>query len=720
MNVGEYSVNNRVVSWLLVIILVGGGIYGFESMGKLEDPAFTIKNAKVITLYPGATAEQVQEEVTYHIEEAIQLMGQVDEIDMTISRPGMSDIKIQFKNTYRAKDFPDIYDELRRKLKDMEHKLPPGALPPQVIDDFGDVYGIYLALTGDGYTYRDLKDVADELKKQLVLVDGVRKVTIGGTQNEVAYLEVSRATAGELGISLEQVASVLEKQNVVVDAGRVRVGDEYLRIEPTGEHTSVKEMGELLITSDQQRLIYLKDIATITRAYKEVPNKLIYLDGQPALTLGISMLEGVNVVAVGERIDQRFSGLVESIPVGMQLKPIYNQPKEVDNSVRGFLVSLGQALGIVVVVLLFFMGIRVGLIIAAVLLITVSGTLWIMEMQGIELQRISLGALVIALGMLVDNAIVVAEGMLVRIQSGMKALQAAGEVVGKSMWALLGGTVIGILAFSAIGLSPDSTGEFIGSLFYVILISLSLSWITAISTTPLLCALLLKPAEVSGEERDPYDAVMFRAYRKLVSLAVRRRWTTVGVAIGLFAAAIVGFGSVKQAFFPTANTPLFFVDIWLPEGSDIRATRDAALKVDTFVRKQPGVVQSLAVVGGGDQRFTLVFEPKEVSTAYAQLIVRAESVEQIPELRQKIETFMADMPDNDPLTKTLRIGPGRDSKIEARFHGSDPAVLRRLSEEAKVIMRADTEARDVRDDWRQPVKLVHASWASPARMSRWR
>ncbi|NCF10595.1 MAG: AcrB/AcrD/AcrF family protein, partial [Gammaproteobacteria bacterium] len=706
MNVGEYSVNNRVVSWLLVIILVGGGIYGFESMGKLEDPAFTIKNAKVITLYPGATAEQVQEEVTYHIEEAIQLMGQVDEIDMTISRPGMSDIKIQFKNTYRAKDFPDIYDELRRKLKDMEHKLPPGALPPQVIDDFGDVYGIYLALTGDGYTYRDLKDVADELKKQLVLVDGVRKVTIGGTQNEVAYLEVSRATAGELGISLEQVASVLEKQNVVVDAGRVRVGDEYLRIEPTGEHTSVKEMGELLIASDQQRLIYLKDIATITRAYKEVPNKLIYLDGQPALTLGISMLEGVNVVAVGERIDQRFSGLVESIPVGMQLKPIYNQPKEVDNSVRGFLVSLGQALGIVVVVLLFFMGLRVGLIIAAVLLITVSGTLWIMEMQGIELQRISLGALVIALGMLVDNAIVVAEGMLVRIQSGMKALQAAGEVVGKSMWALLGGTVIGILAFSAIGLSPDSTGEFIGSLFYVILISLSLSWITAISTTPLLCALLLKPAEVSGEERDPYDAVMFRAYRKLVSLAVRRRWTTVGVAIGLFAAAIVGFGSVKQAFFPSANTPLFFVDIWLPEGSDIRATRDAALEVDAFMREQQGVVQSLAVVGGGDQRFTLVYEPKELSTAYAQLIIRAESVEQIPELRQKVEAFMADMPDNDPLTKTLRIGPGRDSKIEARFHGSDPAVLRRLSEEAKAIMRADSEARDVRDDWRQPVKLV--------------
>ncbi|HEY5718947.1 MAG TPA: efflux RND transporter permease subunit, partial [Gammaproteobacteria bacterium] len=206
MNLGEYSVKNPVVSWLLVIILVGGGIAGFESMGKLEDPAFTIKNAKVLTPYPGASAEQVQNEVTYHIEEAIQLMGQVDKIKMSISRPGLSDIMIEFKNTYRAADFPNIYDELRRKLKDMEHKLPPGALPPTVIDDFGDVYGVYLALTGDGYTYRDLKDVADELKKQLVLVDGVRKVTIGGAQNEVAYLEVSRATAGELGISLEQVA----------------------------------------------------------------------------------------------------------------------------------------------------------------------------------------------------------------------------------------------------------------------------------------------------------------------------------------------------------------------------------------------------------------------------------------------------------------------------------------------------------------------------------
>jgi len=706
MNIGEYSVRNKVVSWLLVVIFIGGGIAGFESIGKLEDPAFTIKNAKVITLYPGATAQQVQDEVTYHLEEAIQLMGQVKHIKMTVSRPGMSDILIEFKDTYRAKDFPDIYDELRRKLKDMEHKLPPGAHPPRVIDDFGDVYGIYLALTGEGYTYRDLKDVADELKKQLVLVDGVRKVVIGGVQREVAYIEISRATAGELGISLEQIASVLAAQNAVVDAGRVRVGDEYLRIEPTGEQTSVTEIGDLLISSDEQRLLYLKDISTITRAYDDVPTKLIYLDGKPALTLGISMLPGENVVAVGERLDARFDQLLEVMPVGMELKAIYNQPKEVDASVNGFLVSLAQALGIVVVVLLIFMGLKVGLIIATVLLITVSGTLWIMEMNGIELQRISLGALIIALGMLVDNAIVIAEGMLVRIQAGMNALKAAGEVVGKSVWALLGGTVIGILAFSAIGLSPDSTGEFIGSLFYVILISLLLSWVTAVSTTPLLCALLLRPAKGSDGPRDPYDGAMFRAYRNLVGLAVRRRWVTVAMTMALFVAAIVGFGSVKQAFFPNSNTPLLFVDVWTPEGSDIHATRDAALRVEAFLREQPEVLQTTTIVGGGDVRFTLVYDVKEASSAFAQVIAQAESVDQLPALRERVDRFMADLPELDPLTKWLRIGPGRDSKIEVRFSGPDAIVLRELSEKAKAVLRADPESRDVRDDWRQPAKLV--------------
>ncbi|MCK5697823.1 MAG: efflux RND transporter permease subunit, partial [Gammaproteobacteria bacterium] len=479
MNIGEYSVKNPVVSWLLVIVFLAGGYSGFIKMGKLEDPEFTIKDVKIITQYPGATAQQVYDEVSYHIEEAIQLMPQVKWIKMSISRPGMSDITVTFQDKYNKDDFPNIYDEVRRKIADMLHKLPPGAQEPVIVDSFADVYGVYAALSGEGYSYRDLKDAADFLKKEMVLVDGVRKIVIGGTQSEVVYLDISRQRLGELGLSLETIGQILKSQNVVTDAGKVVVGNEYLRIQPTGEFQSVNLIGDVLISSENKTLIYLKDIAHIRREYKEVPDLLIYYEGKPALTLGISMQSGENVVAVGENLSKKMSEISSLIPIGMKLDIIYNQPEEVKKSVSGFMLNLVAAIVIVIVVLLLFMGVTAGLIIGTVLLITVAGTLLIMELYGIELQRISLGALIIALGMLVDNAIVVAEGMMVRIQSGMNAAKAAKEVVGKNAVGLLGGTIVGILAFSAIGLSQDSTGEFSRTLFYVLLISLLLSWITA-------------------------------------------------------------------------------------------------------------------------------------------------------------------------------------------------------------------------------------------------
>ncbi|MCG7872747.1 MAG: efflux RND transporter permease subunit [Candidatus Thiodiazotropha lotti] len=708
MNIGEYSVRTPVISWLLVIILVGGGLLSFDKMGKLEDPAFTIKNAKVITLYPGASAQEVEDEVTYHIEDAIQRLEQVKRIKMSISRPGMSDISIEFKDKYRADDFPDIYDELRRKIVDMKNKLPPGAQDPMVIDDFGDVYGVYLALTGQGYSWRDLWDFADYLKQELVLVPGIRKVTIGGEQKEVVYVDISRERLGELGISPSSIAQLLQSQNAVVTAGHGNVQHQRLRIVPSGELTSVSAIGDILVASEDKRLIYLRDIANITRAYNEVPSQLYYLNGKQALTLGISMQSGENVVAVGERLTNRVMELIPNIPIGMEIKEIYNQPLEVDKSVSGFLVSVGQAVAIVIVVLLVFMGLRVGLIIGAVLLITVAGTLLLMYLEGIELQRISLGALVIALGMLVDNAIVVAEGMLVRMQSGMRAAQAAQETVGKTIWALLGGTVIGILAFSAIGLSQDSTGEFANSLFWVILYSLLLSWVTAISTTPLLCSLLLKPgSSTGGQADDPYGSGVFKLFRNLVDRAVRLRWLTVSIVIGLFILAVIGFGSVKQAFFPESNTPMFFVDIWEIEGTDIRATREDTLRINQFLMEQEGVEQTSISIGGGHQRYTLVYDPKETSSVYSQIIVKTDTRERIAEVWDKVDRHMKEhYPWTDPIIKSLRIGPGRDSKIEARFQGPDPVVLRQLSQQTQQIMRADPEAKDIRDDWRQPVKLI--------------
>jgi multidrug efflux pump subunit AcrB len=706
MNIGEYSVQSKVISWLLVVIMVGGGLIAYDKMGKLEDPAFTIKSAKILTPYPGATAEEVQNELTYHLEDAIQKMPQIKRIKMSVSRPGLSDILIDFKDEYKARDLPNIFDELRRKIADVKPFLPPGAQAPIILDDFGDVYGIYMVLTGEGYTWRDLYDTADAIKKQLVLVPGVRKVVIEGEQREVVYLEMSRSRLAELGIDLQQIGNVLGSQNVVVDSGSVRVGDDYLRISPTGDFQSVQEIGDLLISSDDKTLLRLSDIATITRAYEEIPNKIYYVDGKPGLSIGISMAAGENVVAVGRAVNRKLESLLPVIPIGMDMVPVYDQPEEVENSVGGFLISVGQAVVIVIVVLLLFMGLRTGIVIGAVLLITVAGTLFFMNLFAIELQRVSLGALVIALGMLVDNAIVVAEGMLVRMDSGMNAVKAAGEAVGKTIWALLGGTVIGILAFSAIGLSTDNTGEFASSLFYVILISLSLSWVTAISTTPLFCALLLKPDPVAAG-RDPYAGKLFQKYRSIVAAAVNHRWATLGVVVVLFALAAIGFGSVKRGFFPDSNTPIFFVDVWEPEGADIRSTRDDTLRVSDFIRQQPGVVQTTSVIGGPHQRFTLVYDSREPAPVYSQIIVRTETREQIPGIWRATSEFMREeMPWTDPIIKALRIGPGRDAKIEARFSGPDPEILRQLSEQAQAIMRANGGAVDIRDDWRSPVKVA--------------
>lgn len=706
MNIGEYSVRTPVVSWLLIVIMVGGGIWAFQGMGKLEDPPFTIKMAKILTPYPGASAREVQEELTYHLEDAIQRMPQIKRIKMSVSRPGLSDILIEFKDEYQAADLPNIFDELRRKIADVSSSLPPGASEPIILDDFGDVYGVYLVLHGEGYSWRDIYDTADIIKKQLVLVDGVRKVVIDGEQREVVYLDISRSRLAELGISLEQIASVLGSQNVVVDAGNVQVGGDYLRFSPTGAFKSAQEMGEVLISSSERRLIRLSDIATITRAYETVPNKIYFVNGKPGLSVGVSMAAGENVVAVGERIDRKLRGLMTRIPVGMELAQVYDQPKEVSDSVGGFLTSVAQAVAIVIAVLLVFMGLRTGIVIGAVLLITVAGTLLIMRIYNIELQRISLGALVIALGMLVDNAIVVAEGMLVRMNAGKTPEQAAREAVGKTIWALLGGTVIGILAFSAIGLSPDNTGEFASSLFYVILISLSLSWVTAITATPLLCALLLKP-DPDAAEKDPYGGKLFVAYRRLVAAAVDHRRVTLAAVVLLFVAAVIGFGNVKSGFFPDSNTPMLFVDIWEPEGADIRTTREDTLRVSEFIRQQPGVVQTTSVVGGPHQRFTLVYDAKEPTPVYGQIIVRTETREQLDAVAKATRDYLQqNMPSVDPIFKPMRIGPGRDAKIEARFSGPDETLLRQLSEQAQEIMRQDGYAVDIRDDWRAPVKVA--------------
>ncbi|MCS0196834.1 efflux RND transporter permease subunit VmeI [Vibrio alginolyticus] len=708
--IAAYFIRNRVISWMVALIFLIGGIAAFFGLGRLEDPAFTIKDAMVVTSYPGATPQQVEEEVTYPIEKAIQQLTYVDEVN-SISSRGLSQITVTMKNNYGPDDLPQIWDELRRKVNDLKGTLPPGVNEPQVIDDFGDVYGILLAVTGDGYSYNELLDYVDYLRRELELVDGVSKVSVSGQQQEQVFIEVSMKKLSSIGLAPDTVFNLLSTQNVVSDAGAIRIGDEYIRIQPTGEFQSVDELGDLLITeSGAQGLIFLKDVAEIKRGYVEVPNNIINFNGSLALNVGVSFAEGVNVVEVGKAFDHRLAELKYQQPVGIEISEIYSQPKEVDKSVSGFVVSLAQAVGIVIIVLLFFMGLRSGLLIGLILLLTVLGTFIFMKYLAIDLQRISLGALVIALGMLVDNAIVVVEGILIGTQKGRTRLQAATDIVTQTKWPLLGATVIAVTAFAPIGLSEDSTGEYCGTLFTVLLISLMLSWFTAISLTPFFADIFFKGQKIKqgeGEENDPYNGVIFVIYKKFLQFCMRRAWFTVVVLIAGLAASVYGFTFVKQAFFPSSTTPIFQLDVWMPEGTDIRATNTTLKELESWLAKQEHVDHITTTAGKGLQRFMLTYAPEKSYAAYGEITTRMENYEALKPLMAKFREYLkANYPEINYKLKQIELGPGGGAKIEARIIGSDPTVLRTIAAQVKDIMYADPQATNIRHDWRERTQVL--------------
>lgn len=707
--VAAYFIRNKVISWMLSLIFLIGGVSAFFGLGRLEDPAFTIKDAMVVTSYPGATPQQVEEEVTYPLEKAIQQLTYVDEVN-SISSRGLSQVTVTMKNNYGPDDLPQIWDELRRKVNDLKGQLPPGVNDPQVIDDFGDVYGILLAVTGEGYSYKELLDYIDYLRRELELVDGVSKVSVSGAQQEQVFIEISMKKISSLGLSPNTVFNLLSTQNVVSDAGAVRIGNEYIRIHPTGEFQNVEQLGDLILTEGgAQGLIYLKDVADVKRGYIEVPTNIISYNGKLALNLGISFAQGVNVVAVGEAFDRRLAELKYQQPVGIDISEVYNQPKEVDKSVSGFVVSLGQAVAIVIVVLLFFMGLRSGLLIGLILLLTVFGTFIFMQYFKIDLQRISLGALVIALGMLVDNAIVVVEGILIGTQKGRTRMQAATDIVTQTKWPLLGATVIAVTAFAPIGLSEDSTGEYCGTLFTVLLISLMLSWFTAISITPFFADLFFKGQKVDpdNEGKDPYNGMVFVIYKKFLEFCMKRAWLTMIVLVVGLGASVYGFGFVKQAFFPSSTTPMFQVDVWMPEGTDIRATNTKLKVLENWLSEQEEVEHITTTAGKGLQRFMLTYAPEKSYSAYGEITTRVKSYEVLAPLMKRFRDYVdASFPEIDYKLKQIELGPGGGAKIEARIVGSDPTVLRSIAAQVIDIMHADPGAFNVRHDWRDRTKVL--------------
>ncbi|MEZ9598379.1 efflux RND transporter permease subunit [Vibrio sp. 10N.286.46.A8] len=705
MNIAEYSIKNKVISWLFLVILAIGGVSSFGNLSRLEDPAFTIKDAMIISTYPGATSMEVEEELTYPLEKEIRQLPYIDKITSTSSN-GMSQIMVSMKMDYGPDELPQIWDEMRRKINDLQPTLPSGVNSVQIIDDFGDVFGVMIMLTGDGYDYVELKQYADYLTREIELVDGVGKVSIAGDQQEQLFVEMSLERLAALNLDMSMVTSLLAQQNSVVSAGEVMLNGQSLTIKPNGTLSTVEELENLIIHGrDTGNLIRLKDVAEVTRGIQEKPGNVLTYNGKPAINLGIAFSSGVNVVEIGNALDAELDRLESIKPAGVELNYFYNQAQEVDKSVADFLISLVEAVAIVIIVLLFAMGLRSGLIIGLVLLLTVFGTFILMDYNDVELHRISLGALIIALGMLVDNAIVVVEGILVGLKKGKTKLQAAKDIVTQTQWPLLGATIIAITAFAPIGLSKDATGEFMGSLFWVLCFSLFLSWVTALTLTPFLAEMMLKEEDKVDENEDPYKGILFVVFGACLKVALRFRWLTVVSMVALLAVSVVGFGMVKQQFFPPSNTPMFYVDMWMPEGTDVRETIKQTEKVESYIRQQDDVEFVTTTVGQGMQRFALTYQPEKSYEAYSQLQVRTTDRDTMFKVLEGLDKDLANKFEQPTFQfKLIEFGPSPASKIEARISGADPQILRSIAVEVEDILLADPGSRNVRHDWRERTK----------------
>jgi multidrug efflux pump subunit AcrB len=718
MNIAELSIRKSVITWVMTILMVFVGIVSFRSLSRLEDPEFTIKEAVIVTPYPGASAAEVEEEVTNVIEKACQELGQLDYVESRSTR-GISIVKAIMKRNYDKNALPQVWDELRRKVNDRQASLPPGAGPSLVNDDFGDVYGIYIALTGEGYTYQEIYEFAKFLQREFLQVKDVKRITLYGNQPEAIFIEIRRDKMSELGVSPQDIYQALASKNIPTSSGNLTLGTEYIPVHPTGEFKSEKEFGDLLVKGrgpGSGSLVYLRDVADIVRDYQPPPQTMLRYDGKPAVGLAISTVFGGNVVTMGEGLRKRFEELQPQAPIGIEGHVIALQSEAVTKAINGFLINLLEAVAIVIIVLLVFMGLRSGLIIGAILLITILGTFIFMKMGAVTLERISLGALVIALGMLVDNAIVVTDGMRIRLQQGMDALKAAREVVGQTGIPLLGATFIAIAAFASIGTSQDSTGEYCRALFTVILISLTLSWVTAVTSTPLFCATFLKIKSKKKSENenssDPYAGRIYQIYKGFLNACLRLRWITMAVVAGLFVLAIIGFGAVKTSFFPDSTRPQFYIDMWFPEGTDIHETQRQVERAEKILLERKAALHVASQIGGGSPRILLTYGPEYNYRSFARLMVDVDDYKVIQTLTQDIQSdFEQKFPQAITHVRMFVNGPSTGGKIQLRINGPDPSTVRQLAAKAEAVFLAEPNARAVRNEWRNKVKVLRPQMA---------
>ncbi|MGD9226455.1 MAG: efflux RND transporter permease subunit [Desulfobacterales bacterium] len=758
MNLTEFSINNKVLTYFIVALMVVGGIASFFQLGQLEDPDFTIKKAVVITPYPGASPAEVELEVTDRIEKAIQELPELKHL-YSISRPGLSIIKVDIKQEYWSDTLPRVWLDMRKKIQDVTPQLPPGVGKPQVSDDFNFVYGFVLALTGSGFSYKEMEDYADELKRELSVVKGVARVELWGVQDKVIYIDVAEKQLAERGLTAENFIATLGRQNMVVDAGYVDAQQRRLRVAPTGEFSTPEEIGELYLhptpldlfnlplsastpqgaditqpeqyirTRDlaaPQELIRIRDIAEVKAGYLEPPNTLMRFNGQPAIAIQLANVEGGNVVQTGKNIEKRLNEIMPHLPIGIEITKLAWQSDLVSTAINDFMINLLEAVAIVLIVLAIPMGIRMGIIIGTGLILTILATFILMAIFKIDLERMSLGALVIALGMMVDNSIVVADGISVRLKQGMDPKKAAIEAASQPAIPLLGATIVAVMAFYPIFASVADAGEYCRTLFIVVAYSLALSWLIAVTVTPIQCMQMLRVSKKGEDETDEYGGKFFGGYRKLLESAIRGRWLFMGAMIGLLFLSVIGFGGVSQMFFPDSARPQLMVDFWFPEGTRIQEVSARIQPVENRLMNDERVANVSAFNGSGPPRFYLPVDPELPYQNYAQLIINTHAFKDIDPLIADLEPWLNE---NFPeaVTRVRKYGVGVSENWKLEWHISGPAnadlkTLREIGDKAFAVLEDSPYAKDVKTSMMNPVQKlvpeydqVRGRWASVSR-----
>jgi multidrug efflux pump subunit AcrB len=743
MNLTEFAIERSTLTNFLVFLIVVGGVFSFATLGRLEDPDFTVKVGVIMTQYPGASPEEVELEVTDRVERAIQEMPQVDTL-YSFSRAGLSIIKVDIKQEYSADRLPQVWDEVRKKVRDATADFPPGVSKPDIIDDFSFVFGFVLAITGEGYSYTELEDYTKAIRKELSLVRGVSRVDLWGQQPKVIYVDVSESQLAELRITREDIVATLALQNMVVAAGNIDVSGRRLRIETSGAFQTPEDIGDLTIrrsiadiarTAAQEasrfsrdledtrplgsagsgsaakasdtELIRIRDVASVRRGYLEPPINQMRYQGKPALAIQLANVVGGNIIDTGAALDARLAEIEPFLPAGIEVEKFTWQSDLVAESINGFMVNLAEAVLIVLVVLAVAMGWRMGLVIGWALIVTILGTFVVMKIAGIDLQRVSLGALVVALGMMVDNAIVVADNYSVRLAKGMKPRAAAIESAATPGIALLGATIVAAMAFYPIYVAKSDAGEYAQSLFSVVAISLVWSWLIAMTVTPLNCIAFLEPPKESGSDKDSYDSSFFRTYRRILESAIRGRWITIGAMVVLLIAAIAGFAKVPRQFFPDSTRSQFMVDYWAPQGTPIQDVAKDLKPIEDKLLADPRVQKIAAFIGAGGPRFYLPVDPEFPYSSYAQFIVNTHDFEGLNELVDELPSWL-DEKYPEILTRVRKyvVASGDTWQFELRVSGpaeADLNTLRRLGAESVAILRKEPLAKQARVDMRQRV-----------------